>query len=215
MTLPLWPASPLPQLPYAWKMTRRVKRGGPFGGDRWLTRADNRFALFSVGLTYFVDDFEELRPVLDFWESVGGPNGVFDFKDLNVNDGGGIMWKLPYVGQIAAATVDYELPIASSTGTGFVLTLDGVAQTVQRIDDDADFPPAEDGTSDIYLHLKAATNGRDKAVTRVQQTVGAIIGIEAMGFRFMQARVLEEELPIVWTENTNYTLGPVTLTEVR
>lgn len=211
MTLPLWPTSPDPQLPYAWKMTRRVKKGGPFGGDRYLTRADNRFALMSVALTYFNEDPTVILPILAFWESIGGANGVFDFKDINVNDGGGIMWKIPFVDQIETSTVNYDLPIVRSTATGFVFTLDGVVQTVQTITT----PGTENGTSDVYLYPGGGENGRDKATTRVQETVGLIIGIEATGFRFMKARVLEEELPITWVENTNYQIGPVTLIEVR
>lgn len=215
MTLPLWPATPLPDMPYAWKTIRRVKRGGPFGGDRWLTRADNRFPLMSVPLTFRTDDWEDLRPIYDFWNTIGGANGVFDFADLNQADAGGLIWASLYAGQILAATLDYDLPLATSTGTGFVFKLDGVTKTVQRIVG-AGFPVGtEDGTSDVYVYPGAGTNGRDEAHTRVQQTVGQILTVTGKGARILPMRVLEEELPAVWEDVTNYTLGPVTLTEVR
>lgn len=213
MTLPLWPATPLPDLPYQWKAVRRVKRGGPFGGDRWLTRADNRFPLMSVALTYFFDNNTDLETIYNFWDSVGGANGIFDFADLTIWDEspGGLLWAKMFAGQILAATLDYDLPIKTTTGTGFVVKIDGVTKTVQRITT----PGTEDGSSDVYLYPAGGGNGRDKAHTRVQQTVGQILTVTGQGQRIQQTRVLEEELPIVWSELTNFTLGPVTLLEVR
>lgn len=216
MTVPLWPATLLPDLPYAWKPTLRVKKGGPFGGDRWLTRADNRFPLLSAVLNFFVDDWEDFRPNFDFWTSVGGANGVFDFADFNAWDVGGLIWASVFSGQILAATLDYDLPIATSTGTGFVFKLDGVTKTVQRLTGAVTHPTGtEDGTSDVYLYPGLGTNGRDLAHTRVQQTVGAIITITGKGQRIQPTRILEEDLPVSWTENTNYTIGPLTFLEVR
>jgi hypothetical protein len=211
MTLPLWPAV-VPQANYRWHPIRRVKKGGPFGGDRWLKRADNRFELMQIGpLTYVSEDPEEIRPLYDFWNSVGGPLGVFDFADLNMWDGGWLTWANVFSGQIAASTLDYDLPIATSTGTGFSLKLDGVSKTVQRITT----PGSEDGSSDVYLYPGAGANGRDRAHTRVQQTVGAIITETGKGQRFATVQVLEEEPPIEWEPLTIYTFGPVTFLEVR
>lgn len=213
MTLPLWPTTPAPSGDYFWKPIRRVKRGGPFGGDRWLTKADNRFELMQVTpLTWVSEDWEtELRPLYDFWNAIGGGNGRFDFIDFNMWDGGGLVWASLFAGQIAAATLDYDLPIITSTQTGFVFKLDGVTKTVQWITT----PGTENGTSDVYVYPGAGTNGRDKGHTRVQQTVGAIVKVTGKGQRVIQALVLEEEIPVSWAPQTIYTLGPLTFIEVR
>lgn len=213
MTLPLWPVDPRPQFDYKWRPIRRVNKGGPFGGDRYLTSAENRYELMQVApLLWFSDDYEtDIRPIYDFWNSIGGPNGVFDFIDQNMHDAGGVTWTNVFAGQIAAATLDYDLPIITSTGTGFVFKLNGVAKTVQRITT----PGSEDGTSDVYVYPGAGTNGRDKGHTRVQQTVGSIITTSGKGQRVIQARAIEEDPEVTWSALTQYTFGPLTFLEVR
>jgi hypothetical protein len=210
----LFPQSLLPQASIQWKSIRNVRRAGPFGGQRSRVSPQNRFEILAVDLVFLDEDWTVFKAIYDFWNQVEGAVGTFNLEDIyadDAGDGSGILWTDLFAGTTDGVEDTYDLPIKTSTGTGFVFKHSGATKTVQRITS----PGTENGTSDIYLYPAAGTDGKDQAKYRVLPASGGVIKVSGKGHRIEEMAFLNEEFPFSMEPLTIRQTGTLNLIGVR
>ena len=77
----LYPSSPRPTTPYAFRSYWPSVTGGPDWAPQ--SRALTRFNLVEADLIYKAKSFSEVKTLYDFFENVRGASGRFTFADFN------------------------------------------------------------------------------------------------------------------------------------
>lgn len=198
----LFPIALTPDASWVWKSILRVSKAGPFGGTRYLTRPQNRFSTVSVTGTFtaaWVEAGIGIKVLNDFWESIGGGNGVFTFLDPTDSDLGGMAWTDLFVGVGNGVQTIWNLPMLSSGApSAYVIKVSGVTKTY---------------TTDYSIAAAGGTDGVDKLTMVAAPAPGAILLASATGQRAGQFRFDGDELSL--TSDVGYKQASVTLIQVR
>jgi len=184
----LYPTTPLPNGIVNWNSLRPVTISKFIG--RVVSRADCDFDLVTMDFTYLFASWSEAKTVLNFWNTVGGANGVFTFRDFTSR-----AWDALFVAVATAGQTVFDLPVTS--GVGHVVYVNGTPGS----------PTIGAGTG---------TEGRDKATFGSGLTAGQIVTLDiTSGLRTAYARFDLQAFPWQDPVGDYFLSGQIRLAEVR
>lgn len=218
----LYPQTPRPVAPYAFRNIRPFVQGGPVWSPQ--TRALTVFGLLECDLSYRGRSATDFMALWKFYEDVNGAAGRFTFIDFNgiAVPGGtdpGVLWEGLFVAQGDGTTTSWDAP-TYHTVTGTYTITDTLWNTPLVLENGVPFTTEYDTTTPASGHYGfkpgTGTDGVDKIYAHTAPAVGVIVTVVAQCRRALRrARFTADRNPFSMQVAGNYQQGSLTIQEVR